>query len=151
MPVASANIALIMCCLRYGGPSSQLADLKFNRDWDHYVACGLQYIVVIVDGRGTGCRGRKLRNPVRNNLGYFETRDQINAAKSVAWSIGSQKLIAHTIDFVLDLRLWASKDYVDPKRIGIWGWVSVDGSLLFTMLFLITLSVLWRIYELQSG
>jgi dipeptidyl aminopeptidase B len=67
----------------YGGPGSQMTDLKFNRDWDHYVACGLQYIVVVVDGRGTGFKGRKLRNTVRNNLGYFETRDQINAAKSV--------------------------------------------------------------------
>jgi hypothetical protein len=21
-------------------------------------------------------------------------------------------------------RIWAAKDYVDPKRVGIWGWVS---------------------------
>ena len=69
--------------LSYGGPSSQLANLKFDRDWHHYVACELQYIVVVVDGRGTGFKGRKLRNTVRNNLGYFETRDQINAAKLV--------------------------------------------------------------------
>ena len=109
MLVASVNITLIIYCLRYGGPSSQLANLKFNRDWDHYLACGLQYIVVIVDGRGTDYRGRKLRNPVRNNLGFFETRDQINAAKLVAWSIGSQNLIAHTIGFVLDLQAMGFK------------------------------------------
>jgi len=83
----------------YGGPGSQLTDLKFDRDWHYFVACGLQYIVVVVDGRGTGFKGRKLRNPVRNNLGFFETKDQIYAAK-----------------------LWAAKNYVDPKRIGIWGW-----------------------------
>jgi len=23
-------------------------------------------------------------------------------------------------------RLWAAKDYVDPKRVGIWGWVSLE-------------------------
>ena len=23
-------------------------------------------------------------------------------------------------------RIWAAKDYVDPKRIGIWGWVSTS-------------------------
>ena len=23
------------------------------------------------------------------------------------------------------LRAWAKKEYVDPKRIGIWGWVSL--------------------------
>lgn len=56
-------------------------DLKFGRDWHDYVVCGLQYVVVIVDGRGTGFKGRKLRNPVSRNLGFFETQDQINAAK----------------------------------------------------------------------
>jgi dipeptidyl aminopeptidase len=44
----------------------------------------LKYIVVIVDGRGTGYKGRKLRNPVKGNLGFFETVDQIEAAKSVS-------------------------------------------------------------------
>jgi len=83
----------------YGGPKSQLVDLAFHRDWHHYVACSLQYIVVIVDGRGTGFKGRKLRNTVKGNLGFFETIDQIAAAKA-----------------------WAKKPYVDPKRIGIWGW-----------------------------
>ncbi|KAF8515924.1 dipeptidyl aminopeptidase [Gautieria morchelliformis] len=83
----------------YGGPGSQTVETKFRRDWDYYLACSLNYIVVTVDGRGTGSKGRQLRNPVKGNLGYWETRDQINAAK-----------------------FWASKDYVDTKRIGIWGW-----------------------------
>ncbi|KAG6334896.1 hypothetical protein ID866_4190 [Astraeus odoratus] len=83
----------------YGGPGSQLVDVNYHRDWHDYLVCTLQYIVVVVDGRGTGFQGRKLRNPVRNNLGFWETQDQINAA-----------------------RIWAGKPYVDPKRIGIWGW-----------------------------
>ncbi|KXN86209.1 putative dipeptidyl-aminopeptidase B [Leucoagaricus sp. SymC.cos] len=83
----------------YGGPNSQLVDLKFVRDWHDYLACGLEYIVVVVDGRGTGFKGRKLRNTVKNDLGYWEAVDQIAAAKA-----------------------WAAKEYVDPKRIGIWGW-----------------------------
>lgn len=58
-------------------------DLRFVRDWHDYLACGLQYIVVTVDGRGTGFKGRKLRNPVKDNLGYWETVDQINAARCV--------------------------------------------------------------------
>ncbi|PSS03331.1 hypothetical protein PHLCEN_2v4005 [Hermanssonia centrifuga] len=33
------------------------------------------------DGRGTGLKGRRLRNPVKDNLGYWETVDQVNAAK----------------------------------------------------------------------
>ncbi|GBE89421.1 Probable dipeptidyl-aminopeptidase [Sparassis crispa] len=83
----------------YGGPSSQLVNYMYGHDWHDFVACSLQYIVVIVDGRGTGYKGRKLRNPVKDNLGYWETVDQINAAK-----------------------VWAAKNYVDPKRVGIWGW-----------------------------
>ncbi|XP_006461711.1 hypothetical protein AGABI2DRAFT_185824 [Agaricus bisporus var. bisporus H97] len=83
----------------YGGPQSQLVDLKFSRDWHDYLACGLDYIVVIVDGRGTGFKGRELRNPVKGNLGFWETTDQLAAA-----------------------RAWAAKKYVDPTRIGIWGW-----------------------------
>ncbi len=86
----------------YGGPFSQLVDLRYQRDWHDYVVCGLSYIVVTVDGRGTGFKGRKLRNIVKGNLGFWETRDQVNAAK-----------------------VWAKKEYVDSKRIGIWGWVSV--------------------------
>lgn len=57
--------------------------MRYGRDWHDYLVCGLQYIVVIVDGRGTGFKGRKLRNPVKDNLGYWETVDQINAAKYV--------------------------------------------------------------------
>ena len=65
----------------YGGPSSQLVNTVFVRDWHDYLVCSLKYIVVIVDGRGTGFKGRKLRNPVRGNLGFFEAVDQINAAR----------------------------------------------------------------------
>jgi len=76
-----------------------MVSARWERDWHHYLACSLKYIVVVVDGRGTGYKGRKLRNPVRKNLGEYEVRDQLNAA-----------------------RLWASKRYVDARRIGIWGW-----------------------------
>jgi dipeptidyl aminopeptidase len=67
----------------YGGPDSQMVDMAFKRDWSDYLVCGLQYIVVLVDGRGTGFKGRKLRNPVKGNIGYWETVDQINAARYV--------------------------------------------------------------------
>ncbi|KAG6885763.1 hypothetical protein C0993_010275 [Termitomyces sp. T159_Od127] len=67
----------------YGGPNSQLVDLKFARTWHDYLACGLSYIIVTVDGRGTGYKGRQFRNPVKDNLGFYETNDQINAAKYV--------------------------------------------------------------------
>jgi dipeptidyl aminopeptidase len=56
---------------------------SFGIGWHAYLACNLQYVIVAVDGRGTGFKGRALRNPVKGNLGFWETRDQINAARSV--------------------------------------------------------------------
>ncbi|KAH7106073.1 dipeptidyl peptidase IV N-terminal region-domain-containing protein [Auriculariales sp. MPI-PUGE-AT-0066] len=85
----------------YGGPTYNLATYQFSIDWQHYLASApnLKYVTVIVDGRGTMYRGRKVRNPVRGNIGYYEAIDQANAA-----------------------RVWAGKRYVDSRRIGIWGW-----------------------------
>lgn len=60
-----------------------MVDLRFNREWEYYLACSHQYVVVVVDGRGTGFKGRALRNVVKGNIGFFETQDQINAAKCV--------------------------------------------------------------------
>ncbi|KAI0794726.1 dipeptidyl aminopeptidase [Fomes fomentarius] len=82
----------------YGGPGSQMVDVKFGHDWHDYVVSELQYIVVVVDGRGTGYKGRALRNPVKNNLGRWETRDQVNAAKIWAakeylWGFMSSKVV----------------------------------------------------------
>jgi len=68
---------------RYGGPGSQTVSASFDISWHAYLACNLQYVIVVVDGRGTGFKGRALRNPVKGNLGFWETRDQINAARSV--------------------------------------------------------------------
>ncbi|KAG6879049.1 hypothetical protein C0992_005538 [Termitomyces sp. T32_za158] len=93
------NDLYVLSTPTYGGPNSQMVDLKFARTWHDYLACGLSYIIVTVDGRGTGYKGRHFRNPVKDNLGFYETIDQINAAK-----------------------IWAAKEYVDRKRIGIWGW-----------------------------
>jgi dipeptidyl aminopeptidase B len=83
----------------YGGPGSQTVDCQFTIDFQSYLASALGYIVVSVDGRGTGFSGRKARCIVRGNLGYYEAHDQIAVAK-----------------------IWGSKDYVDESRIAIWGW-----------------------------
>ncbi|KAI9303710.1 dipeptidyl peptidase IV N-terminal region-domain-containing protein [Cunninghamella echinulata] len=83
----------------YGGPRSQSVTYEFNLDWHTFLASKLQYIVVIVDGRGTGFRGREYRVDVRKRLGELETIDITNAA-----------------------RHWANLDYVDHSRIAIWGW-----------------------------
>lgn len=84
---------------QYSGPGSQTVNKKFGVDFQSYVASSLEYIVVTVDGRGTGFLGRKLRCITRGNIGYYEAKDQIAVAK-----------------------MWAKKKYVDEERMAIWGW-----------------------------
>lgn len=83
----------------YNGPGFQQVDRKFNVDFQSYVASSLGYIVITLDGRGTGYLGRKHRCIVRGNIGYWEAHDQIAAAK-----------------------LWKAKSYVDGDKMAIWGW-----------------------------
>ena len=84
---------------QYSGPNSQMVDKKFTVDWQAFVASNLGYIVVTLDGRGTGFRGRETRCIIRGDIGYYEAHDQITAAK-----------------------MFAQKSYVDEERIAIWGW-----------------------------
>ena len=83
----------------YGGPGSQEVQKSFRVDFQSYIASNLGYIVVTLDGRGTGFLGRDVRCAIRGNIGYYEAYDQIAAAKA-----------------------WAEKPYVDERRIAIWGW-----------------------------
>lgn len=83
----------------YNGPGYQEVDRKFTINFQSYVASTLGYIVITLDGRGTGFRGRATRAAIRKNIGYWESYDQIAAAK-----------------------MWAAKSYVDPERLAIWGW-----------------------------
>jgi len=83
----------------YNGPGYQEVHRQFNVDFQTFVASSLGYIVVTVDGRGTGYRGRATRCIIRGNIGHYEAHDHIAAAK-----------------------MWAQKSYVDPDRIAIWGW-----------------------------
>ena len=85
----------------YGGPGSQTVQDDydpFNYIW-HQMLAQEGCIVVSVDNRGTGARGRDFRTATYANLGHLETLDQISAAKYL------QTLA-----------------YVDGQRIGIWGW-----------------------------
>lgn len=83
---------------QYSGPGSQQVLNKWTFDWEQYYA-SKGYIVVCVDGRGTGGRGAAFRTAVYKQLGHYETIDQVAAARYVA-----------------------SLPYVDAKRIGIYGW-----------------------------
>lgn len=85
----------------YGGPGSQ--EVEKNYDGTNYYWYQLLaqngYIVACVDNRGTGGRGAKFKKATYNNLGKYETIDQIEAAKYLG-----------------------GLPYVDKTRIGIWGW-----------------------------
>nr|POF26376.1 putative dipeptidyl-aminopeptidase b [Quercus suber] len=83
----------------YNGPGFQHVDYKFAVDFQSYVASSLGYIVVTLDGRGTGYQGRAQRCAIRGNIGYWEAHDQIAAAK-----------------------VWAAKKYVNANKLAIWGW-----------------------------
>lgn len=83
---------------QYSGPGSQEVLHRWQYDWmDAFAQAG--YVVICVDGRGTGGRGRAFTDIVYRNLGHYETIDQLAAA-----------------------RYAASLPYVDPSRIGIFGW-----------------------------
>jgi dipeptidyl aminopeptidase len=118
---------------QYSGPGSQQVHKKFEVDFQAYVAANLGYIVVTVDGRGTGFLGRKMRCITRDNIGYYEAHDQIAAAK-----------------------IWAAKKYVDAERIAIWGWsyggfttlktIEMDGGETFKYGMAVAPVTDWRFY-----
>ncbi|PWN38808.1 hypothetical protein IE81DRAFT_354572, partial [Ceraceosorus guamensis] len=84
----------------YGGPNSQTVKSEFDlAGWHTYLATSLGYIVINIDGRGTGFRGRQYRCRVTNRLGVYETDDVVDAMREI------RKL-----------------PYVDESRTGIWGW-----------------------------
>ncbi len=88
---------------QYSGPGSQQVVNSWNcgsmgQGFDYYLAQE-GYIVVCVDGRGTGGRGAEFEKSVYKNLGDLESKDQVETA------------------------LWlGEQSYVDKNRIGIWGW-----------------------------
>ena len=90
---------------QYSGPGSQQVKNAWNAGsmgqggaYDSYLAQHV-FIVVSVDGRGTGGRGAEFEKCTYLNIGDLESRDQVETA-----------LYLGTLP------------YVDKDRIGIWGW-----------------------------
>ncbi len=85
----------------YGGPGSQTVKNEWDsRDYFWYQLLAQKgYVIVSVDNRGTGARGNAFRTVTYGQLGKLETQDQIDAAKYLK-----------------------TLPYVDPGRVGIWGW-----------------------------
>ncbi|HZT41341.1 MAG TPA: S9 family peptidase [Chthonomonadaceae bacterium] len=84
----------------YGGPGSQVVLDSYGSGSGLAQLFAQQgYLLAMVDGRGSGMRGRDFKKVTYLNLGHWEVHDQIEGAK------------------------WLGQlPYVDPKRIGIWGW-----------------------------
>lgn len=83
---------------QYSGPGSQQVLNRWSIGAENYFARA-GYVVVCVDGRGTGGRGRAFMDVVYKRLGQYESIDQIAAAKYAA-----------------------TLPYVDPSRMAIYGW-----------------------------
>ena len=90
---------------QYSGPGSQQVVNSWNAGamgqggaFDQYLA-QQGFIVVCVDGRGTGGRGADFEKSTYLKLGDLESKDQVEAASYLA-----------------------TLPYVDKDNIGIWGW-----------------------------
>ena len=100
---ASKKYPVIMW--QYSGPGSQQVTNSWSVGsmgngclYDGYIA-DRGFILVCVDGRGTGGRGADFEKCTYQKLGDLESKDQVEAAQYIA-----------------------TLPYVDKDNIGIWGW-----------------------------
>lgn len=83
---------------QYNGPDSQEVLNAWRMEGIYYLA-SQGYVVVAVDGRGTGNRSRQWATSVYRRLGQLETKDQLAGAK---WM--------------------KQQSYIDPQRTACFGW-----------------------------
>lgn len=95
----------------YGEPAGTTVQNKYGDLYHEYIA-QQGYIVISIDNRGTNVpKGREWRKSVYKKIGIIATIDQAAAAKKIMeW------------------------DFIDPERIGIWGW-SGGGSMTLNCMF----------------
>ena len=94
----------------YGGPMGQNVTNQWGAGFNEILARH-GFIVFTVDNRGTGFRGTAFDAPLYRHMGKVEVADQM---------VG--------VDYLKSL------DFVDPDRIGIWGW-SYGGYMTLMSLF----------------
>lgn len=120
---------------QYSGPGSQQVNNDWNNTDDYWFLSLTQqgYIVACVDGRGTGFKGADFKKVTQKELGKYEVEDQIDAAKVIG-----------------------SYSYVDPTRIGIFGWsyggfmasnCIFQGNDVFKMAIAVAPVTNWRFYD----
>ena len=120
---------------QYSGPGSQQVANRWNgtNDYWHQLLAQKGMIIVCVDGRGTGLKGRDFKKITQKELGKFEVEDQIAAAKKLA-----------------------ERNYIDENNIGIWGWsyggfmstnCLLKGNDIFTTAIAVAPVTSWRFYD----
>ena len=120
---------------QYSGPGSQSVANSWGGGNDYWFQMLAQdgYIIVCVDPRGTGLKGRDFKKMTQKELGKYEVEDQIAAA---------QKL--------------GERPYIDADRIGIWGWsyggfmasnCIFQGADTFKMAIAVAPVTSWRFYD----
>ncbi|UMB60373.1 S9 family peptidase [Lutibacter sp. A80] len=120
---------------QYSGPGSQSVSNSWNSANDYWFQHLAQqgYIIVCVDGRGTGFKGADFKKSTYLNLVKYETIDQIDAAKELA-----------------------KRPYINEQEIGIWGWsfgghmstnCLLKGNDVFKMAIAVAPVTSWRFYD----
>lgn len=84
----------------YGGPGAQVVGNSWDRRVliEQYMA-QQGFVVFSIDNRGSARRGTKFENPIYKSMGTVEVEDQLTG-----------------VEFLKSL------PYVDPSRIGVFGW-----------------------------
>jgi dipeptidyl-peptidase 4 len=95
----------------YGGPGIQRVLDNWAGSSFTQILTRVGYVVFQLDNRGTAFRGTAFQAPIHDKLGEVEVADQVQGAH---W-LGSQS-------------------FVDPARIGVWGW-SYGGYMTLMLMF----------------
>jgi len=95
----------------YGGPGVQRVLDNWTGSSFTQILTRAGYVVFQLDNRGTAFRGTAFQAPIHGKLGDTEVADQVRGA-----------------------RWLASQGFVDPSRIGVWGW-SYGGYMTLMLMF----------------
>jgi dipeptidyl-peptidase-4 len=95
----------------YGGPGVQRVLDNWTGNSFTQILTRSGYVVFQLDNRGTAFRGTAFQAPIHDKLGDIEVADQVQGA-----------------------RWLATQGYVDPTRIGVWGW-SYGGYMTLMLMF----------------
>jgi dipeptidyl-peptidase-4 len=95
----------------YGGPGVERVLNTWHGSSFTQILTRAGYVVFILDNRGSAGRGMAFQAPIHRKMGEVEVADQVQGAR---W-LGSQS-------------------FVDPARIGVWGW-SYGGYMTLNLMF----------------